>query len=244
MLSDLRSALHASQREDPLLPALADRLTAFAHAPDAAGRIDAWIALLDWTSEGVRLPDRDDDGAQLGSAETVRLRLLLHALESSAPVRTSVQAAVAEFLVEADIASLIAEAGIPSDRGVVAEASGRMWGKILPEPRDTTDLRQLIRRCHRSEGHVLRFQRWPPEIFQRLVTVIMPPRDSRAWVNLRRSLADAMHLLCIRIQAQGLAPKLRTRADTVRVAESPFFQIAPAADRLLAACDLAAPGGG
>ena len=244
MLADLRSALHASQREDPLLPALAERLAAFANATDAAQRIDAWIALLDWTSEGVRLPSGSDEGAQLGSAETARLRLLLHALESSAPVRASVQMAVAAFLAEADVCSLIAEAGIPSDRGVVAEASARMWGKVLPEPRDVTDLRQLIRRCHRSEGHVLRFQRWPPEIFQRLVAVIMPPRDSRAWPNLRRSLADAVHLLCIRIQAQGLAPKLRTRSDTVRVGESPFYQITLAADRLLAACDLASPGGG
>ncbi len=236
ILDDLRAALHASQRDDPLLPPLAQRLSTFTGASGSADRIDGWIALQDWTRHGARVQvTGDDTGAQLASGDTLRLRLLLHALEACTPVREHVQSAVAALFAEADACSLLAEAGMPSDRGFVAEATGRLWAKLLPEPRDTQDLRQFIRRCYRDAGHVARFQRWPVELFHRLIDVVMPPPGSPAWEALRQSVTDAMRLLCARVQAQGLAPKLRNRSRPVAVAESPFFRLARTADALLEA---------
>ena len=235
MLLTLRDALHTSQREDPLLPPLAKLLRAFADATESAERIDCWIALHDWTRQGVHVhANGDDEGAQLGAADTVRLRLLLHALESCPQVRQRVQAAVASLLAHADACSLLAEAGIPSDRGFLGEASARLWAKVLPEPCDTADLRQLVRRCYRNRRLIARFQRWPPEVFQRVIDVVMPPANSMAWVAVRRSVTDAVHLLCLRISSQGLAPKLRSRSQTVPVVDSPFFQLPRIADDLLA----------
>jgi len=45
MLDDLRDALHASQRDDPLLPPLALRLAAFVDAHVNRDRFEAWIHL-------------------------------------------------------------------------------------------------------------------------------------------------------------------------------------------------------
>jgi site-specific recombinase len=236
MLLDLRAALHASQREDPLLPPLAGLLKAFADAGSSAERLDRWIALQDWTREGAHVhTSGNDDGAQLGSGDTVRLRLLLHALETCSPVRLSMQNGVGALFVEADACSLLAEAGMPSDRGFLGEASARLWAKVLPEPCDTSDLRQFLRRCYHNRALITRFQRWPPELFHRIVEVVMPPSDCQTWSTLRRSVTDAVHLLCARIESQGLAPKLRSRSRTVPVVESPFFLLARAADGLIAA---------
>ena len=236
MLDDLRAALHASQRDDPLLPPLARLLDGFANAAGIADRLDGWIALLDWTRVGVLHTNREDAGAQLGSGDTVRLRLLLHALETCAPVRDRFQEGVAALIGATDAASLMAEAGMPSDRGFLGELSSRLWAKLLPEPRDVQDLRQFVTRCYRTTGQVVRFQRWPPELFQRLIDVILPPATSPAWTTLRQSVVDAVHLLCVRVEALGLAPKLRLRLKSaaVPVTESPFFRLARAADGLLA----------
>jgi len=236
MLDDLRAALHASQRDDPLLLPLARLLEDFASAPGNADRLSGWIALLDWTREGALRSRGEDAGAQLGSGDTVRLRLLLHALETCAPVRDRVQASVAELFAATDVASLLAEAGMPSDRGFLGEASSRLLAKLLPEPRDTHDLRQFVRRCYRNAGHVARFQRWPPDLFHRMVEVIMPPAASPAWNTLRQSVVDAVHLLCVRVKSQGLAPKLRSRSRSglSPVIDSPYFRLGRAADGLLA----------
>ena len=249
MLDDLLAALHASQRNDPLLPPLAGLLEAFSTAADNAARLDAWIALLDWTREGVLRSHGEDAGAQLGSGDTVRLRLLLHVMESCGVARERVQAAVAVLFAATDVSSLLAEAGMPSDRGFLGEASSRLWAKLLPEPRDANDLHQFVRRCYRNASHVARFQRWPPELFHRLIEVIMPPAISPAispaWFTLRQSVVDAVHLLCVRVKAQGLAPKLRSRSRSAAlpVIESPFFRLARAADGLLAEWKRAAAAG-
>ncbi len=238
MLTDLRTALHASQRDDPLLPPLAALLQSFAAALTTAERVTAWIALQDWTREGMHIhPLDNDEGAQLASGDTVRLRLLLHTLESCSPVRLSIKDAVAALIADADACGLLSEAGMPSDRGFMGEASSRLWAKVLPEPSEPSDMRQFLRRCFRTRGQVARFQRWPPELFHRIIEVVMPPADAQAWVTLRRSVTDAVRLLSLRVESQGLAPKLRARSRDVPVVASPFFQLAAATAGLLAGRD-------
>lgn len=242
MLEELRAALHASQREDPLLPHLAERLKAFITASDNAGRITAWIALHDWTRAGVRIQvSNTEDGTRLASGDTVRLRLLLHALEACTPARDKMRSGIAALFAGADACSLLAEAGMPSDRGFFAEATGRLWAKVLPEPHDASDLQQLCRRSYRTTEQVVRFQRWPVELFQRLVYAILPPTDATAWLALRQSTKDAIHLLCARVSSQGLTPKLRSRSRDGAVVDSPFYQLGRAAETLLQAWDAQPP---
>ena len=235
MLAELRAALHPSQREDPLLPGLAQRIEAFVSASGISDRLAAWIELHDWTREGTRTLRRgEDEGAQLDSSDTIRLRLMLHALEASTPVRERFRQAFEVLLVESDATSLIAETGMPSERGFLAEASERLWAKVLPEPRDPTDIGQFLRGCFRDDSHVARFARWSPELFQRLSTLIMPPETSAAATNLRTDFGDALRLLCLRVAAQGLSPKLRSRSHASTIEQSPFHRLCPAGEAMLA----------
>lgn len=238
MLDELRHSLHPSQRDDPLLPELAQRLEDLIGATGIGGRLTAWTALQDWTRVGMReLPPMADDreATTLSTADTARLRLLLHVLESCASARERMREAVGVLLAESDATALLAETGMPSDRGFLAEGSERLWAKILPEPRDPGDLDRFVRRCFNRESHVARFAGWPPELFHRLVEVTTPGPESPTWSAVSLAFDNALRLLCTRVSAQGLTPKLRTRSRPGPVVNSPFARLPLAGEALLTA---------
>ena len=226
MLELLRPALHPAQRDDPLFPELVAGLQGLITAPDIGARLDAWIALHDW----LRLPQAASD-----EGESHRLRLMLHALEVCEPVRVQVQQAVGALFTEADATGLLAETGMPSDRGFFAETSERFWAKLLPEPREPANLDQFVRRCFRTEEHVARFARIGEPLIARFAANALPPIDAPAWAGTRISFANAIRLLCARVAGQGLAAKLRARSPEIPVAESPFHRLPLCAERVLAA---------
>jgi len=234
MLEELHAALHQSQHSDPLLPELARLLETLASASTLETRLAAWIALQDWSRIDTRTYSAHEDGGGiLSTGDSARLRLLLHCLEVTDPVRIRIQHAMGELFRESDATELLAETGMPSDRGFLAEATQRVWAKILPEPRDPGNLDRFVRDCFRTTSHVARFISWPPELFQRMLDVIMPTSNSPAWASLSLSFDNAVRLLCARAAAQGLTPKLRTRSHRKPVGESPFTQLPIAGEALL-----------
>ncbi len=239
ILDDLRTALHPAQRDDPLLPGLAAALAGFIAAPDTGARLAGWLALHEWTRAGTRLPDHADDSADgvLGAADTARLRLLLRVLEAAPAVRDALHGALAAVFAGTDATNLLAETGIPHDRGFAAEAARRLWAKVLPEPRDPQELAQFMRHSFPREGHIARLRYLPPDLFVRLLAVAMPPVGSTAWQPLRRAVGDALRLLCTRVEAQGLSRHLRARSTAGPVTASPFWRLPRAGDGLLAAWD-------
>src|SRR6185295_18384179 len=62
-----------------------------------------------------------------------------------------------------------------------------------------------------------------------------PPGRSDIWSALRREFSDGFRLLAARVQAEGLAPKLRARSRPTRVSQFPFLVQQRAADAMLAA---------
>lgn len=239
MIDDLRAALHHSKRDDPLIPELAQRLAALTTATSLEHRLAAWIDLHDWSRIGTRTLSAQGDGGStlLSTGDTARLRFLLHALETVEPVRLRVQEAMGALFRETDATDLLSETGMPSDRGFLAEASQRVWSNILPAPRQPGNLDVFVRQCFRTSSHVTRFASWPPELFARLIEVITPEIGSPAWATLSLSYANALRLLCVRVAAQGLTSKLRTRSKPVPVAESPFARLPAAGEALLLATD-------
>ncbi len=239
MIDELRAALHHSKRDDPLIPELAQRLAALTTATNLEHRLAAWIDLHDWSRIGTRTLAAQGDGSStiLSTGDTARLRFLLHALETVEPVRQRVQEAMGALFRDTDATDLLSETGMPSDRGFLAEASQRVWSKILPTPREPGNLDVFVRRCFRTSSHVTRFASWPPELFARLLEVITPEIGSPAWSALSLSYANALRLLCVRVAAQGLTSKLRTRSKAVPVAESPFARLPAAGEALLLATD-------
>ena len=139
---------------------------------------------------------------------------------------------VAGILQETSSLALFAETGLPSDRGLVAEFSERFWRRVLPVPREDTDLSKLLVRLFRTHMEAERFATMPPEISQRLVNAFAPAGRSAHWQPIVHSLCEAFCLLGVRVQALGLSEKLRARSSPSPLLESPFFQLARTTDTL------------
>ena len=79
-------------------------------------------------------------------AEISRLRLLLAVLQALPAIRTGVAEALQKTLSATRGARFLARAGLPGDRGLWSETVERLFKSVLPEPRDETDLGQLVQR--------------------------------------------------------------------------------------------------
>jgi site-specific recombinase len=204
-------------------------------AADSLGhRLSAWVELLDWARSGPGAHELTQTGT-LSPRGIRRWTVLLDFLDAQPEVRARVQDAVADILTETESVNLFGAVGVPSGRGFIAEFGDRMMSLILPQPPDEHDLARLLSRLYRTKTHAERFARLPPELFARLAGVLRPPGRPEIWLALRREFADGFRLLAARVQAEGLAPKLRARSRPGRVSQSPFLVQERAADALLVA---------
>ena len=208
-----------------------DRLVA---ADSLEHRLAAWVELVDWARSGPGAGELDDRGT-LSSRGVRRWTLLLDFLDSHPDVRSGMLEATAQILAETDSVNLFGAAGVPSGRGFFAEFADRLMMRVLPQPPDEHDLARLLGRLYRTKRHAERFARWPPELFSRIADVLRPPGRADIWSPVRREFADGFRLLAARVQAEGLAPKLRSRSPHARVSQSPFLVQQRAADAMLTA---------
>ncbi|HEX4824208.1 MAG TPA: hypothetical protein VFV19_07825 [Candidatus Polarisedimenticolaceae bacterium] len=190
-------------------------LAPFLDATSLSSRVDALVDLIRWT----RIEER-----------SARLDGLLDLLDGDEGLARRVQEAIAEIFRETDGTNVFAHAGIPGERGVVAEVRERMMSHLLPRPRDDRDLANLFRRLYRTPADVARFRRLPDPAFRRLMALALeaPP-------SLRRSFANGFRLLALWVEAQGLSPKLRKRSRPAEPTESPFYRIVASSEALIAA---------
>ena len=223
---------HESDRE--LLVQASAALERVIVADSLGHRLSAWVELIDWARSGPGAGELDDAGT-LSPRGIRRWSLLLGFLDAHSDVRARFLEATAEILAETDSVNLFGATGVPSGRGFFAEFADRLMTRILPQPLDEHDLARLLSRLYRTKTHAERFARLPPELFSRLADVLRPPGRSDIWSALRREFADGFRLLAARVQAEGLAPKLRARSRPARVSESPFLVQQRAADAMLTA---------
>ena len=197
---------------------LAGCFEAIANAGGLVHRLDALIALIDWTREGpadaAGLPDR------------TRLVKAIEVLEALPDVRRGLQDTFADILSETEGVNLFGETGIPGDRGFISELTDRVMGRVLPEPSDDHDLARLVSRLYASRKNAESFHLLAPELFHRIVVALAPGDRPEIWAPLKTAFADGFRLLAIRVQAQGLSSKLRARSHPVSVAQSPFHLLA------------------
>src|SRR5882672_2802585 len=197
---------------------LAGCFAAIADADSLSHRLDSLIALIDWTREG---PTGDD-----GRPDRSRLIKAIEVLEALPEVQRSLQDTFAEILSETEGVNLFGETGIPGDRGFLAELTDRAMGRVLPEPNDDHDLARLVSRLYASREKAESFHLLAPELFHRIVGVLVPADRPEIWAPLKTAFADGFRLLVIRVQAQGLSSKLRARSHPASVAQSPFHLLA------------------
>ncbi|HEX7811288.1 MAG TPA: hypothetical protein VF460_05225, partial [Burkholderiales bacterium] len=204
---------------------LAGHFDAIARAEMLATRLDALVALIEWSRQtGV-----DSDGRP----DRSRLEMIVQVMEGAPEVRTAVQDTFAEILTETEGVNLFGETGIPSDRGFLAELTDRLVAHLLPQPSDEHDLARLVTRLYATDDAVRRMRSLPPEAFHRLIGALAPVERPETWAPLQTAFSDGFRLLALRIEAQGLSGKLRARSRPASVTGSPFHRLARASHALM-----------
>lgn len=225
------AALPEHRRGEELVRELAERLGAFAGAVELPDLVDGWLALWSWVRAGddttglPMLMAGLTGGWKADQIPFVRLALVLDVLRADAQVRAAVRAAFALLAAQADATNLFGSAGLPSERGFLAEAGDRLLARVLPRPRDDADLAHQLRRLFPDREAVAWLQRLPPGLMAELVRLLTEDAVAGTFDHLRRSFADGFRLLAVRLQAQGLGRHLRRRGANVPVEESPFFRL-------------------
>jgi site-specific recombinase len=206
--------------------AVRTHLRAFADAATLSERTDAFVALVRWTRTG-------PSGSGAWEHDGGRLDALLDQLDDPDEGRRF-HDAIGAMLAETDGTNAFAHAGIPSERGFLAELSERVMSHVLPRPRNDQDLGFLIRSLFRNAADAERLARMPEARLARLAAALYPAEHAAARHALRRSFANGFRLLATWVQAQGLSPKIRKRSRPSDPTDSPFYRIRDASEAVVA----------
>jgi site-specific recombinase len=202
------------------LGALVGRLIA---ADALAARLDGLVELLRWAMQpDHRLPGSEPPGLR-------RLHALLVSIEQPA-LAPLVRGQVQAILAETQGVRLLAESGLPNDRGLVSETTDRLFHAMLPAAREDRDLAGLLSRLFPSKAAVAYLQGLPPELFARLVQVT---GGAGIFAALGEAARDAFVLICARVQGLGLSQPIRERSRPLPPPRSPFFALPRAGDQVL-----------
>ena len=158
--------------------ALRTHVEAFTTAATLSERTDTFVDLVRWTRAGSARGGWSRDGA--------RVDALLDLLDDPAEMRRF-HAAIDALLAETDGTNAFAHAGIPSERGFIAELSERVMNNVLPRPRNDQDLGYLIRLLFRNAADAGRLADMPAHRLIRLTRALYPEDHPSAPATLRRS---------------------------------------------------------
>ena len=234
----LLSLYPESRQTHPALQQLADLVETFTRAGSLHSRLDAMVSLYAWLrQEDDRIPElKPEPGEGVWcTPDWRRERVWMSILAASAEVRDRYQAGVVAVLEETDAVSLFAQAGLPTDRGLMHEGSDRLFRTLLPTPREETELAKLFIRLFPTQREVDRFFNLPQEQLNRIACLVAPVDIPEAWDHPWESLLDSFYLLEARVQGLGLSEKLRIRGQGGPVQNSPFRRLAAASEAVLTA---------
>jgi site-specific recombinase len=206
---------------------LARRIEAMAEARDAGDRHDAWRDLMVWVRGGAEASER--------------IRILITLVDASPPVRVVLLESVSRILAETDATGLFSDAGIPAERGFLAEFSERVMEHLLPAPRNHEDLAQLLSRVFPDATTERGLRGIPAELFHRIITALVPSERPDLWAPVGAAFADGFRLLSVRVAGLGLERPLRVRSRPGPVPESPFLRQLHSTSELLAAWSAGTP---
>jgi site-specific recombinase len=217
------NALPADTRSSAAAREVAADLADFISTDNLAIRLNAFVALKEWTTADLPSPN---------SRDTTRLRTMLTLMDSNDVLCAGFQRAISKILHEVRSVTLFAEAGLHPREGLWSEAARRLVRHILPSAREDTDLAKLVSRLYPTDQSIERLVNLPDEVFERIVRILSPLNDTHAWENQKDDLTQAFHLLGVHVAGIGLAPAMRSRSHQETIEESPFYQLQQATAEL------------
>lgn len=179
--------------------------------------LPAWRALI-----AALRPKRAN---RIAEAET-RLATLCELLEQDPARAAALREALARLLRERPMVSLLTTSGLLPSTGFFSEASRRLSGKLLPDLRDTAQLKGVFALLfERDDDHV-----WVEGIadasWLRLLAVLMPDPSAQADSpppTAVMQLLEALRILSYQISAIGIDRELLRIDPQLERHESPFL---------------------
>ena len=167
--------------------------------------------------------------------EISRLRLLLAVLQALPELRAGVAEALSLTLSATQGARFLARAGLPGDRGLWPETIERLFKSVLPEPRDETDLGQLVQRWVRGQRALDAVGLVPQEVARDTMLLFSEEAAAARGVGpLTPLVGEAIRLLAMRVSAVGLSDVIALRSERSPLEASPFYQLPRVIDATLA----------
>lgn len=155
-----------------------------------------------------------------GHPALVRLEWLVVALEKLPAAQRRFEATLGTVMEATRGVKLLAEIGLPNDRGLLAETTDRLARRLLPEPPATHELWRLAGHIVRTIDDLAWLGPTADPLLNRLAAA-----GGVAWKPLRSSTLDAIGILTTRIAALGMTEALRSRTPTETVRSSPLFRL-------------------
>ncbi|MBI5432533.1 MAG: hypothetical protein HZA52_06865 [Planctomycetes bacterium] len=181
-------------------------------------RRDAWCRLLRGMLES-------DDLV----AATAELRAVLAARPELANGLRRACAAVAS---DRSALPLFAEAGLPGERGFLAELVERVLRRAVPAPSAENDLPRLLVRVLANDDDRERWERRDPRASAAFFAAFVELCGVFALGSLRVAFADALRLLASRAAGEAHSAKLRARTTNTPLSQSAFHVLRQATDEL------------
>ncbi|MCE9592640.1 MAG: site-specific recombinase [Planctomycetes bacterium] len=178
----------------------------------------AWCRLLR------DLLEADDLAAALARARAV--------LDQRPDLRADFQRSFAELAGQGNALTLFAEAGMPGERGLLAELVERVLRRCVPAPGNDVDLARTLGRVLASRDERERFENLDDAASEQLFAFFADECGETTAAPLRVAFADAVRLLASRAASEGLSAKLRERTPNGPVSQSAFHVLRRASDDL------------
>ncbi len=163
-------------------------------------------------------------------------------LEADEELRARFQQAWKAMLSQLNSVSLLAEAGIPGQHGLMREITSRIFARWLPAPRDEDDTARLVSAIFGSERAVERFRAMPDAVFARVSAILWGTDGLGAYPHVHQDLHESLRLLAARVSARGTSRAVRQRSQAQAVEQSPAYALIFATEALLACEHTALPG--
>jgi site-specific recombinase len=174
------------------------------------------------------------EGAQLANTEPGHLPLI-ERCEAEVEARATLARALTSLLRESTALGLLAEGGVPNDRGLFPEAFDRLARWLLPRSRDEGDLAHSLATMLHAGSVYAQLDDVSVESLHRLfVCLDKAGLDVRP---LRQAAHEALLLLAVRVSALGLIEPMRARTDEPGVRASPFHLLIQRTQELLDALE-------
>ncbi|RZA04935.1 MAG: hypothetical protein EOP11_13950, partial [Proteobacteria bacterium] len=156
---------------------------------------------------------------------SVRLKFLLHCLDSNPEWHASVGATLRSILSDADSLSLFVQTGFTLENSLLSELQGRVINRLLPTlPRN--DLAEILSRAGWDEHDAAWLINLDEDLWRRLGTLFRAKDgETNPTLALARGAKEAQLLLGAAVAHHGLAKVVRDRHALSHVEGSPFLNL-------------------